>query len=68
MKIDLGGLIKYLEAGRVHLECLHVIVLLLGRLKGETGECYHMMVMARELRSGIVGGIWANWSIGCTKG
>jgi hypothetical protein len=48
MKIDLGGLIKYLEGGRVHLECPHVIVALLRRLKGETGERYHMMVMARE--------------------
>ena len=33
---------------------------LLGRLKGETGERYHMMVMPRDLRSGIIGGIWAD--------
>jgi hypothetical protein len=74
MKIDLGGLIKYLEAGRGHSECPHVIVALLGRLKGETGERYHMMVMARESASGIIGGIWAdrvvevNRSIDRTKG
>jgi hypothetical protein len=63
MKIDLGGLIKYLEAGSGHLECPHVIVAVLGRLKGETGERYHMMVMARESRSGIVGGIWADQAV-----
>jgi hypothetical protein len=61
MKVDLGGLIKYLESGRNHTTCPHLIVaLLLGRLKGETGERYHMMVMARESRCGIVRGIWAD--------
>jgi hypothetical protein len=60
MKVDLGGLIKYLEPGRNHGACPHLIVALLGHLKGETGECYHMMVMSRESRSGIIGGIWAD--------
>jgi hypothetical protein len=60
MKVDLGGLIKYLDKGRDHAACPHLIVPLLGRLKGETGERYHMMVMARESRSGIVGGVWAD--------
>jgi hypothetical protein len=58
---DLGGLMKYLEKGRNHKSCPHLIVALLGRLKGETGEHYHMMVlMARESRSGILGGVWAD--------
>jgi hypothetical protein len=60
MKVDLGGLIKYLESGRNHATCPHLIVALLGSLKGETGEGYHMMVMARELQSGIIAGIWAD--------
>jgi hypothetical protein len=60
MKVDLGGLIKYLETGRNHGACPHLIVALLGRLKGETGERYHMMIMARESWSGIVGGVWAD--------
>jgi hypothetical protein len=60
MKIDLGGLIKYLTPGRNHATCPHVVVALLERLKGETGERYHMMVMARETRSGIVGRVWAD--------
>jgi hypothetical protein len=42
MKVDLGGLIKYLESGRNHATCPHLIVALLGRLKGETGERYHI--------------------------
>jgi len=33
---------------------------LLGRLKGETGERYHMMVMACMSQSGIDGGVWAD--------
>jgi hypothetical protein len=53
MKIDLAGLLKYLEIGRQDAEHPHVIVPLLGRIKGETGERYHMMVLAREMRSGI---------------
>ena len=60
MKVDLGGLMKYLDPGRDHATCPHLIVALLGRLKGETGERYHMMVMSRVSRSGIVGGIWAD--------
>jgi hypothetical protein len=60
MKIDLGGLMKYLAPGRNHVTCPHVIVALLGRLKGETGERYHMMVMARTFKSGIVAGVWAD--------
>jgi hypothetical protein len=60
MKIDLSSVIKYLEVGGRHPTCPHVIVALLGRLKGETGERYHMMVMARVSRSGIDGGVWAD--------
>jgi hypothetical protein len=60
MKVDLGGLTKHLDKGRDHAACPHLIVPLLGRLKGETGERHHMMVMARESRSGIVGGVWAD--------
>jgi hypothetical protein len=60
MKSDLGGLMKCLEKGRNHASCPHLIVALLGRLKGETGEHHHMMVMARESRSGISGGVWAD--------
>jgi hypothetical protein len=60
MKLDLGGLIKYLEPGKNHVACPHLIVALLGRLEGESGERYHMMVMARESRSAIIGGIWAD--------
>jgi hypothetical protein len=60
MKADLGGLMKCLEKGRNHTTCPRLIVALLGRLKGETGERCHMMVMARESRSGIMGGVWAD--------
>jgi hypothetical protein len=34
-----------------------MVVPLLGRLKGEMGERYHMMILARETESGIQHGI-----------
>jgi hypothetical protein len=51
-KVGLAGPLKYLEVGRIDAECPHVIVPLIGRIKGETGEWYHMMVLARETKSG----------------
>jgi hypothetical protein len=74
MKVDLGGLIKYLEVGCVHPWNPHLAVALLGRLKGEIGERYHIMVMAQESQSGIVGGVWGdmvvevNRNVGRSKG
>jgi hypothetical protein len=58
VKIDLAGLLKYLEIGSLDIEHPHLIVPLIGRIKGETGERYHMMVLARETKSGIQAGIW----------
>jgi hypothetical protein len=60
VKADLAGFLKYLEVGRQDVEHPHVIVPLIGRIKGETGERYHMCVLARETKSGIQGGIWAD--------
>lgn len=60
VKIDLAGFLKYLEVGRRDVEHPHVIVPLIGRIKGETGERYHMCVLARETRSGIQAGVWAD--------
>ena len=60
VKIDLAGLVKYLQVGKEDTEHPHVIVPLLGRIKGETGERYHMMVLARETQSGIKAGLWAD--------
>jgi hypothetical protein len=39
VKIDLVGLLKYLGVGQLDLEYPHVIVLRIGRIKDETGEC-----------------------------
>jgi hypothetical protein len=61
VKIDLfAGLLQYLEVGKLNTECPHVIVPLIGRIKGETGERYHMMVLARETKTGIQAGLWAD--------
>jgi hypothetical protein len=57
MKVDLEGLIKF---GRLHPRNPHLVVALLGRLKGETGERYHIMIMACESQSGILGGVWGD--------
>jgi hypothetical protein len=60
VKIDLAGLLKYLEVGKLDTEHPHGIVPLIGRIKGETGERYHMMVLARETKRGIQSGLWAD--------
>jgi hypothetical protein len=60
VKVDTAGFLKYLEAGREHDTCPHVVVPLLGRLKGETGERYHMMILARVTESGLEPGKWAD--------
>ena len=52
VKIDLAGLFKYLEVGKLHAEHPHLIVPLLGRVKGETGERHHVMILERETHSG----------------
>lgn len=48
VKADLASLLKYLEVGKQDAEHHHVIVPLIGRIKGEIGERYHMCVLARE--------------------
>jgi hypothetical protein len=58
VKIDVAGFLKYLIAGSEHEECPHVVVPLLGRLKDETGERYHMMILARVTTSGLEPGKW----------
>lgn len=60
VKIDANGLLKYLDAGARHPNHPHVIVPLVGRLKGETGERYHMLPMSRVTSSGIEAGKWAD--------
>jgi hypothetical protein len=60
MKADVSGFLKYLDVGAKDLNNPHAIVPLIGRLKGETGERYHMMVMARVTTSGVMAGRWAD--------
>jgi hypothetical protein len=60
MKTDISGFLKYLDIGASDLTNPHVIVPLIGRLKGETGERYHMMVLARVTTSGVMAGRWAD--------
>jgi hypothetical protein len=56
MKTDVSSFLKYLDVGATDLVNPHVIVPLIGRLKGETGERYHMMVLARVTVSGVMAG------------
>jgi hypothetical protein len=48
----LHGTIKYWEAGEVH-EVKHVVVPLLGRFKGETGESYHLLCTVDVTNHGL---------------
>jgi hypothetical protein len=60
VKVDIAGFLKYIQVSREHPECPHLVVPLLGRLKGEMGERYHMMILARETVSGLEPGKWAD--------
>ena len=60
MKTDVAGFLKYIDVGAADAVSPHVIVPLIGRLKGETGERYHMMVMAEITVSGVMAGRWAD--------
>jgi hypothetical protein len=60
VKADLAGFLKHLEVGKQDAKHPHAIVPLIGRIKGETGERCHMCVLARETKSGMQGGIWAD--------
>jgi hypothetical protein len=43
VKMDIAGFLMYYEAGRNHDTHPHVMVPLLGRFKGETGESWHVL-------------------------
>ena len=46
------------EEARYHHKRPHVVLPLLGRFKGETGETYHMIVVSGETNSGLKIGKW----------
>ena len=60
MKSDVAGFLKYLDVRAADEVTPHVIIPLISRLKGETGERYHMMVMARVTTRGVMAGRWAD--------
>jgi hypothetical protein len=49
---DLYGISKHWKEGEEH-ELKHVVVALLGRFKGETCECYHLMAIVDVTKSGL---------------
>jgi hypothetical protein len=59
VKMDIAGFLTYFEAGRDHAVHPHVMVPLLGRFKGETGERWHLLPVVWKTRSGIEAGKWA---------
>jgi len=46
--------------GAANTEFPHSVVSLIGRFKGETGEQYHLLPMARVTKSGIEAGKWVD--------
>jgi hypothetical protein len=59
VKLDISGFLTYFEAGRDHPVHSHVMVPLLGRFKGETGERWHLLPIVWKTKSGIEAGVWA---------
>ena len=50
MKADLAGFLKCLEVGKQDAEHPHVIVPLIGQIKGETGKRCRVRVLARKTK------------------
>ena len=55
---DLAGSIKYKNEVKQSGRNDYFILPLFGRLKGETGERYHLSLLATETNSGIQTGLW----------
>jgi len=62
---DLYGLGKYLETPRHSQELAYVIIPLLGRLKNENGEKYHLTPLCSITSSGIQVEIWVRRLVQC---
>jgi hypothetical protein len=56
--LDLFGLRTHIDKGKNDPTDPHVVAPLLGRLKGEDGERYHMLLMVNETSSGLQIRIW----------
>jgi hypothetical protein len=59
VKLDISGFLKYINIAAKDPKYPHVVNPLIGRLKGETGERCHPIVMARVTESGVMAGRWA---------
>jgi hypothetical protein len=59
VEMNIAGLLKYFEAGRDHLSP-HVMIPLLRRFKGKTGEQWHLLPIVWKTRSRIEAGTWAS--------
>jgi hypothetical protein len=51
--VDLFGLRKYLDTPRHSSELPYVIIPLLGKVKNELGECYHLTPLCSTTSSGL---------------
>jgi hypothetical protein len=51
--LDLFGLRQHIMKGKLDAQDPHVVAPLLGRLKGEDGERYHMLLLASQTASGL---------------
>eukprot|EP00957_Ditylum_brightwellii_P211661 15366441-Ditylum_brightwellii.AAC.1 len=66
--IDIHGLMKFQQEGCTGPENLHhVVVALLGRFKGETGEKYHFTPLAAKTKSGLKVRKWVDLLISLAK-
>jgi hypothetical protein len=60
VKLNISGFRKYINIAAKDPKYPHVVNPLIGRLKGETGERFHHIVMARVTASGVMSGRWAD--------
>lgn len=63
MLMDVCGMMRHRAEGNSH-KVPHTVIALLGKFKGETGQRYHYMPMAKESRSGIKLDFWVGKFLG----
>ena len=62
--IERSDLIRHIGRGKLNVTSPHVVVPLLGRFKGETGERSHLLILANTTSSGLQLRTWVERMVG----
>ena len=61
MKVEMSGILKHLEVRANNTNLKHVVVALSGRIKGEIGKRYHVLIIPRVTSHSAMVRRWVDW-------